>query len=831
MSPDIPMQDADALHEEDIMYSNMEESPEELAEKYPNRPHNHSKSLPFHSLHLDLFNPLLENRKAPGSTGPARAPRKGKGAMTKTEIRSSIIRSYVARWRNDVGNDIYPAFRLILPDQDRERAMYGLKEKLIANLLVRVMGIHKTSPDAIKLLDWKVPGQKYSASAGDFGARCFEVLSKRPMRTKVGDMTIAEVNAKLDQLSLLSKQEDQQPIFDYFYRHMNPEEMSWLIRIILRQMRLGATEKTMFHEWHPDAVSLFNVSSSLRRVCWELSDPSIRLPNEQSQITLMSCFQPQLAGFQLSKLDQILGKMRPLEDDNEFWIEEKLDGERMQMHMIEDLSIPGGFRFSFWSRKAKDYTYLYGSGYEDLDSSLTKYLKDAFNDNVRNIILDGEMISWDTETDVMIPFGHLKTAALDEKKNPYTNTRRPLFRIFDCLYLNDKPLTPYTLRDRRKALIASINPIERRFEVHNYAVGTTVEDIEEKLRKVIAESSEGLVIKSPRSSYRVNDRNDDWIKVKPEYMDEYGEDLDCVIIAGYYGSGHRGGKLSSFLCGIRPESPHRQPNDDPQLFWSFFKVGGGFSASDYQDIYTKTAGKWKAWDPKKPPSRYIELGGGERQYERPDEWIMPEDSVVVSVKAASTHITKQFRTGYTLRFPRFSKIRDDRSWENSLTTVGFQMLKTRVEKEHEEKVKSFQVNIDRKTRRQGAVKKKKTIQLADATGTVPNPYGAPSMKVFEGLVFFVTSGSTSPETKSKGDIEAMIKVNGGQIVQTHTGKEKLIVIGEKKNLKTGAIQKTDKFNIIKPSWIFDAIRQSQVDVGKQSFLLPLEPRLVLLLVA
>lgn len=78
------------------------------------------------------------------------------------------------------------------------------------------------------------------------------------------------------------------------------------------------------------------------------------------------------------------------DDDKEFWIEEKLDGERMQLHMISDDSMPGGKRFAFWSRKAKDYTYLYGNGLRDEKSSLTRYLKDAFDEGVENIILDGE---------------------------------------------------------------------------------------------------------------------------------------------------------------------------------------------------------------------------------------------------------------------------------------------------------------------------------------------------------------------------------------------------------------------------------------------------------
>jgi DNA ligase 4 len=125
--------------------------------------------------------------------------------------------------------------------------MYGLKEKAIGKLLVKLLKINPNSEDGFNLLNWKLPGQTTaSRMAGDFGGRCYEVLSKRAMRSTVGDMRIAEVNELLDRLSVVSKEEDQLPIFQTFYNRMNAEEMMWLIRIILRQMKIGASEKTLF---------------------------------------------------------------------------------------------------------------------------------------------------------------------------------------------------------------------------------------------------------------------------------------------------------------------------------------------------------------------------------------------------------------------------------------------------------------------------------------------------------------------------------------------------------------------------------------------------------
>ena len=39
-------------------------------------------------------------------------------------------------------------------------------------------------------------------------------------------------------------------------------------------------------------------------------------------------------------------------------------------------------------------------------------------------------------------------------------------------------------------------------------------------------------------------------------MSEFGESLDCLVIGGYFGSGRRGGTISSFLCGLRVGENH-----------------------------------------------------------------------------------------------------------------------------------------------------------------------------------------------------------------------------------------------------------------------------------
>lgn len=781
----------------------------ELDKKYPNRPHNEHTTLPFHSLFKDLFNPLhvIQHEKAkkgPPVNNRARGP--DRQGMSSSERKRAVIERYISRWRREVGDDLYPAFRLIMPDKDRDRAMYGLKEKILAKYLVKIMKIDKNSEDANNLLNWK---STTTSAAGDFPGRCYEVLQKRPFRVEVGEMTIGEVNDQLDRLSGAAKEDLQLPIMADFYQRMNAEELMWLVRIILRAMKVGATEKTFFHIWHPDAESLFNISSSLRRVCWELYNPDVHLEGEDRGVSLMQCFQPQLAQFHVQDFSKLVSKMRPTEDDHEFWIEEKLDGERMQMHMISDDTVPGGRRFKFWSRKAKEYTYLYGQDLYDKNSSLTRHIKDAFPDDVESIILDGEMITWDMEQDKICAFGTLKTAALAEQKNEYALTPRPLFKVFDILLLNDRPLAQYVLRDRRKALERSLRPVHRRIELHGHTIGETQQDIESALRIIIEEASEGLVLKNPRSAYRLSDRNDDWMKVKPDYMDEYGENLDCVIIGGYFGSGRRGGGLSSFLCGLRADN-------DSEKFISFFKIGGGMKANDYAHIKHLTEGKWHDYDPKNPPTDYIELAGAGLQRERPDQWIRPSESVVVEAKGASIAPSDDFAMGLTLRFPRFKRLRQDRDQMTALSVQSFLDMKANVEAKQAEK--KMQIDESRKRRK---VERKKPLKVVGYGGreasSIKVDASADRSQVFGGLTFYIITDSPVPHKHSKIELENIVKSHGGRIVQSPTIKSDLDItvhsIADRRTVKVASLQKSGHL-ILKSTWLFDSIAQAQADFAR-----------------
>jgi DNA ligase-4 len=123
-------------------------------------------------------------------------------------------------------------------------------------------------------------------------------------------------------------------------------EQIWLVKIILKDLDIHLTENTILPLYHPDSLEYFKVCSDLHQLSKDLEDPNVKY--DHFPIKLFHPFAPQLS---------IGGEMPeniPLILNNNFWIETKYDGERIQMHYGKGV-------FKWWSRNTTDYTETYGA--------------------------------------------------------------------------------------------------------------------------------------------------------------------------------------------------------------------------------------------------------------------------------------------------------------------------------------------------------------------------------------------------------------------------------------------------------------------------------------
>lgn len=109
----------------------------------------------------------------------------------------------------------------------------------------------------------------------------------------VGRLTVEQVNDVLDTLNTSVDRGDKERIMRTLVSQCTAVETKWIIRIILRDLKLGMSENTVLAAFHPDALDLYHVCSDLQRVCRELKDRSVRLAEHAIQI--FAPFKPMFA--------------------------------------------------------------------------------------------------------------------------------------------------------------------------------------------------------------------------------------------------------------------------------------------------------------------------------------------------------------------------------------------------------------------------------------------------------------------------------------------------------------------------------------------------------
>uniref|UniRef100_A0A8R7TM20 DNA ligase 4 n=1 Tax=Triticum urartu TaxID=4572 RepID=A0A8R7TM20_TRIUA len=311
-------------------------------------------------------------------------------AKKRGRLRTFLDRAYGASGRDDY----FSALRLILPSLDRERGSYGLKEAALAAALVEALGIAKDSPDAVRLTNWRRGGG--GRNAGNFSLVAAEVLQRRQGMTS-GGLTIKEVNDALDRLSASDTRSEKASVLSSMIKKTNALEMKWLLMIIIKDLKLGISEKSIFHEFHPDAEDLFNVTCDLKWVCEKLNDRSQR--HKRQDIEVGKAVRPQLAmrvGNASSAWKKLHGKPVVAEC--------KFDGDRIQIHK-------NGEEIHFFSRTFLDHS--------EYTSGMSKFIKE--NILVDRCILDGEMLVWDTALNRFAEFGSNQEIAKAASEGLETN--------------------------------------------------------------------------------------------------------------------------------------------------------------------------------------------------------------------------------------------------------------------------------------------------------------------------------------------------------------------------------------------------------------------------
>lgn len=710
------------------------------------------------------------------------------------------FREFLDSWRKfhdalhenqkDVTDSFYPAMRLILPQLERERMAYGIKETMLAKLYIELLNLPKGGKDALKLLNYRTPtGTR--GDAGDFAMIAYFVLKPRCLQK--GSLTIQQVNDILDSIASNNSAKRKDLIKKSLLQLITQSsalEQKWLIRMIVKDLKLGFSQQTVFSVFHSDAVELHNVTTDLEKVCRQLHDPSVGLSD--ISITLFSPFKPMLAA--IADIERIEKDMK----NQNFYIETKLDGERMQMHK-------DGAIYEYFSRNGYKYTDQFGASPQE--GSLTPFIHNAFKTDTQICILDGEMMAYNPNTQTFMQKGN----KFDIKRMVEYSDLQTCYCVFDVLMVNNKKLGHETLSKRHEILNSIFTPIPGRIEIVQKTQAFTNKEVIDALNEAIDNREEGIMIKHPLSIYKPDKRGEGWLKIKPEYVSGLMDELDIIIVGGYWGKGSRGGMMSHFLCAVAEKPPS---GGKPSVFHTLSRVGSGYTMKELYDLGLKLAKHWKPFHKKAPPSSIL-CGT-----EKPEVYIEPCNSVIVQVKATEIVPSDMYKTGCTLRFPRIEKIREDKEWHECMTLDDLEQLRGKASGKLASKhFYALGEDEPQEKKRKAAPKIKKVIGIIEHL-KAPNLSNINKVSnIFEDVEFCVMNGINS---HPKPDLENRIAEFGGYIVQ-NPGPDTYCVIAGSENIRVKNIISSNKHDVVRPEWLLECFKTKSFVPWQPRFMIHMCP--------
>ncbi|XP_062270491.1 DNA ligase 4 [Scomber scombrus] len=709
--------------------------------------------------------------------------------IQKAKVRpekSKTLRDFIESWRKfhsalhkdkpKTTDSFYPAMRLIVPSFERERMAYGIKESMLAKLYIDVLGLPKNGPEANKLLNYRAPTTS-QGEAGDFAGMAYFVLKKRC--TSQGNLSIKEVNDFLDTVAInnAGKQKDLvKKSLLHIITQSTALEQKWLIRMILKDMKLGISKEIVLQVFHPDAAELYNVNTDLNKVCQQLHNPSVSLSDVS--IGLFSAFKPMLAAVaNIRNVEKQMG-------NSPFYIETKLDGERIQLHKDGDV-------YKYYSRNAFEYTQQFGGS--PLAGSLTPYIHNVFKSHVVNCILDGEMMAYNPTAETFMQKG----SKFDIKRLMDDSELQTCFCVFDVLLVNGQKLGKDTLKKRYETLQTVFTPVKGRMHLVPKTDGRTMQEVVNALNDAIDNREEGIMVKDPLSIYKPDKRGEGWLKIKPEYMDGLMDELDLLIVGGYWGKGRRGGMMSHFLCAIAEAPKH---GEKPSVFHSFCRIGSGYTMKELYDLGLKLAKHWKVYRKNDPPASIL-CGT-----EKPEVYIEPCNSVIIQVKAAEIVGSDMYKTNCTLRFPRIERIRDDKEWHQCMTLAELDQFRSKASG----KLASRHLRIDndepQKKKRKVVAKPKKVVGLIDHFKSQDLSGIKKETDMFEDVEFCILNGT---EDHPKAELEKGVAKCGGIVVQ-NPGRDTYCVIAGVENMRVKNLISSNQHDVVWAAWLLECLDQKQV---------------------
>ena len=467
---------------------------------------------------------------------------------------------------------------------------------------------------------------------GDLGAAAYEVL--RSVAPAQSTLTVLQVAEAFRAIARASGPAAKSAVVTSLLQQATAHEAKYIVKIITGELRIGLKE-SLVEEAIAKAYGV--TPADVQRANMLLGDigETLRLAaGGRLGEARLRLFHP--ISFMLAS---------PVENAQEAFkyfdhaaVEDKYDGIRAQAHLG-----PGEPGVRLFSRTLDDVT----DSFPELVAPLAAFAE--------TLVLDGEIVAWDTPEHRALPFSELQKRLGRKKVSEAIQREVPVaYVVFDVLYAGEELVIDRPLRDRsalldrvfaaaRRPVTVQTTGVQGRLSFEpaleagesrsspvqviraQVAAADSPQHLPEMFEKARERGNEGLMIKDLESPYTPGRRGRAWLKLKRELAT-----LDVVVTAVEWGHGKRANVLSDYTFAVREED-------------TLLNVGKAYSGLTDAEIAEMT--KW-----------FLEHTLADQGFVR-----LVEPKIVLEVAFNAVMRSDRHESGFALRFPRILRLRDDKS--------------------------------------------------------------------------------------------------------------------------------------------------------------------------
>ncbi len=298
--------------------------------------------------------------------------------------------------------------------------------------------------------------------------------------------------------------------------------------------------------------------------------------------------------------------------------EYKYDGFRIQLHKDRG-------KVTLFTRRLEDVT----SQFPDIADLAVRSIDDD------SCILDCEVLGVEKETGRYLPFQSISQRIKRKHDIGRISDEYPVeLNIFDALLIGGRSVLSIPFQRRREMIASIVRQEKGKIVLAKQIITASREEAEAFYAESLASGQEGVMAKKLDAPYQPGARVGFGVKIKPVM-----EPLDLVIIGAEYGEGKRQGWLSSYSLACWDE------NKEELL--EIGRASTGLKELESEGLSFPQMTALLKPLVKKTSGKYAEV----------------EPKVVIEVFYEEIQRSPTNSSGYALRFPRISRLREDKDIE------------------------------------------------------------------------------------------------------------------------------------------------------------------------